>query len=355
MPAPALALAAALSVLCVPGAGDTPGQQLSPDDRLQLERVAGMVGRAHGWLIEQQNKDGSFSIVRNEASKTAPVAVTSLAVLSLMAAGNLPDRGPHERAVRRAVDWLVDHTREDGYATTDADTISRMHGHGYAVLAMTQAYGMYARDPAQSVRLREAIARGVRLIETTQGETGGWYYDPRKVSAHEGSITVCMIQALRAARDVGLGVDARVIEKAVGYMQRSQEPSTGRFRYAINDPKTSWALTAAALSTLNALGDYGSETVVKGFAALEESDPFTGMGRLEAFIDYGALYAAQAYWQFRDRAVFDRWWPSFVAMCADRQRPDGDFYDGDYGNVYATAIVSLTLQVPFGYLPLFQR
>jgi hypothetical protein len=350
-----LVLPASVSLPGSSGGEGGPPSQTAPDASLQLERVRGVVARAHGWLIQQQNKDGSFSIVRNEASKTAPVAVTSLAALSLMAAGNLPDRGEYDRAVRRAVDWLVDHAREDGYVTTDADTISRMHGHGYAVLAMTQAYGMYTRDPVQSARLRAAVERGVRLIEGTQGETGGWYYDPRKVSPHEGSITVCMIQALRAARDVGLAVDARVIDKAVGYMQRSQDPDNGRFRYAINDPKTSWALTAAALSTLNALGDYGSESVVRGFAALEESDPFTGMGRLEAFIDYGALYAAQAYWQYRDRAVFDRWWPSFVTACTERQRPDGDFGDNNYGNVYATAIVSLTLQVPLGYLPLFQR
>jgi hypothetical protein len=351
----ALALAAALSGWGVPGGDDAPTVPASPADQLQLDRVRAIVSRAHAWLIVQQHSDGSFSVVRHEASKTAPVAVTSLAALSLMAAGNLPDRGEYELAVRRAVDWLVDHTRDDGYVTTDADTVSRMHGHGYAVLAMTQAYGTYTRDPAQSARLRDAIARGVRLIEATQGETGGWYYDPRKVSPHEGSITVCMIQALRAARDVGLAVDSRVIDKAVTYMRRSQDPGTGRFRYAINDPKTSWALTAAALSTLNALGDYGSAVLLDGFAALQEADPFTGMGRFEAFIDYGALYAAQAYWQHPDRAAFDRWWPAFVAQCADRQRPDGDFHDGDYGNVYATSIISLTLQVPLGYLPIFQR
>jgi hypothetical protein len=150
-------------------------------------------------------------------------------------------------------------------------------------------------------------------------------------------------------------VDKRVIDRAVEYMRRSQHAESGRFRYAINDPKTSWALTAAALATLNALGDYGSEVLTRGFQALEESDPYLGMGRIEAFQDYGALYAAQAYWQYRDHVAFDRWWPAFVAQCADRQRPDGDFYDGDYGNVYATAIVSLSLQVPLGYLPLFQR
>ena len=283
------------------------------------------------------------------------MAVTALAALSLMAAGNLPDRGSYERPVRRAIDWLVDHCSEDGYFQDDRDTISRMHGQGYAVLALTQAIGMYGDDEAQRERLRSAIERGVDLIQRTQGDRGGWWYDPMKLAAHENSVTVCMIQALRAARDVGFKVDTGVVDKAVAYVRDCQEPDTGRFRYATNDEKTTWALTAAALSTLNALGDYGSPVWQRGFEALQQSDPYSGGGGGEAFQDYGALYAAQAYWQFQDSRAFDRWWPRFVTDCAERQRPDGTFPEGMYGAVYGTAIVTLTLQVPLGYLPIFQR
>jgi len=326
-----------------------------PDDALQIDRVQRIVARGHAWLIKQQNRDGSFSIERNEAGKTAPVAVTALAALSLMAAGNLPDRGAHERTVRAAVEWLVDHCSESGFFTTDGDTLSKMHGHGYAVLALTQACGMYGDDADGRQRLRDAIQRGVNLIESCQGDTGGWWYEPRKDSEHEGSVTVCMIQALRTARDAGFAVDKGVIDHAVQYMRASQEPSTGRFRYRINDPKTSWALTAAALATLNATGDYGSELVTHGFEALEESDPYLNDWSMERFQDYGALYAAQAYWQHPDRSAFERWWPQYVDQCEKDQQPDGEFENGEFGNVYATAIVTLTLQVPVGYLPLFQR
>ena len=337
-----------------PGPGDGSGSP-AHDDALQIERVRQVVARGHAWLIQRQNRDGSFSIERHETSRAAPVAVTALAALSLMAAGSLPDRGEHERTVRAAVDWLVDHCDEAGYFTTDSDSISKMHGHGYALLALTQACGMYGQDGEGRQRLRDAIGRGVRLIETSQGETGGWYYEPRKVADHEGSVTVCMIQALRTARDAGFAVDRRVIDRAVAYMKRSQDPATGAFRYRINDPKTSWALTAAALATLNATGDYGSELVTGGFRSLEETDPYIGAGIREAFQDYGALYAAQAYWQHPDRSAFDRWWPEFVDWAERHQLPDGEFYNGEYGNIYATAIVTLTLQVPVGYLPLFQR
>ena len=75
----------------------------------------------------------------------------------------------------------------------------------------------------------------------------------------------------------------------------------------------------------------------------------------ESFQWYGSFYAAQSYWAHRDRRMFRQWWPAFVAYCADDQWSDGSFHHGDYGQVYATAMVSLTLQVPFGYLPLFQR
>jgi hypothetical protein len=281
--------------------------------------------------------------------------VTAISALSFMAAGHLPDRGRYGTAVRRAVGWLVDHCNDEGFFTTDADSISRMHGQGYALLALTQAYGMDTEDSDQRRRMHDAIERAVKLIERAQGETGGWFYEPRRMAVHEGSITVCLLQALRAAHDIGFAVDSGVIEHARRYMAKSQDERTGKFRYAINDPKTSWALTAAALSTLNAMGNYGGTELQLGFDALQRSDPFTAGVGYEAFQDYGSLYAAQAYWQFHDQRPFERWWPAFVAACADRQRPDGEFFNGDYGNVYATAVVSLTLQVPFGYLPIFQR
>ena len=347
----ALLLAAALSL----AGGD--GQSAPADDRLQTARVERLVAAAHAFLVEHQNTDGSFSVMRNDASHAAPVAVTSLAALSLMASGHLPDRGDHAEAVRRAVDWLVRHRDDAGFFTTDGDTVSRMHGHGYAVLALTQAYGMQAGDAAHREELRAAIQAGVDLIESCQGDTGGWWYDPRKFeSDHEGSVTVCMIQALRAARDVGFAAHKANIDRALEYLKNSQDEETGRFRYKIKDQRMSWALTAAALSTLNSAGDYSSKMLEHGFDALQFYDPFAGTpDNSEFFIDYGALYAAQAYWQHADTKPFTRWWPKFVQESEDRQRADGSFDGGEFGNVFGTAIVSLTLQVPLGYLPIFQR
>jgi hypothetical protein len=344
-----LLLAAALHLA---GDGQTaPG----PTDALQTARVQSMVASAQRFLLAHQNADGSFSVVRNDASKAAPVAVTSLAALSLMASGHLPDRGPHAQAVQRAIDWLVQH-EQDGYVTTDGDLVSRMHGEGYAILAMTQAYGMQAGDAEHRDALRAAITRGVDLIERSQGDLHGWFYQPYKVDEHEGSVTVCMIQALRAARDIGFTVHKSVIDRALDYMKASQDPESGRFRYRINEPKMSWSLTAAALATLNSAGDYSSDMLRQGFDALQRWDPYIGSpDKTEVWIEYGSFYAAQAYWQAADSRPFARWWPKYLQSCEDEQSSDGAWNGGEFGNVYGTAIVSLSLQVPLGYLPIFQR
>lgn len=363
----ALLVAALAGALMPVGRSDDDGPQAAASavDPLRTERVADLVHRAHAFLVEQQAPDGSFSLLRSEreSGADAPVAVTGLVALSLMASGSLPDRSGDrtltEVAVKRAVAWLVDHCTEagerSGFFITDGDTVSRMHGQGYALLALTQAVGMYGDNELERQRLSRAVERGVNLVQRTQGLHGGWYYDPVRSSAHEGSITVCMIQALRGAKDAGFSVDPNVIRKAEEYMQKSQDPVSGRFRYQIGSDVMTWSLTAAALSTLNALGDHGSESLDLGMDALRRHDPYTGAGSYDRFQIYGAFYAAQAYWIWRDRRLFDSWWPAFVEDAGRRQRPDGSYQHGEYGRVYATAMVSLTLQVPFGYLPLFQR
>lgn len=339
-----------------PLAGDSGTSR--PADALRLADVQQLVERAHEFLAEHQNPDGSFSIVRNVQSASAPVAVTGLATLSLMAGGHLPDgseRGRYSRHVGRAIEWLIDHCNDDGYFTYEGDTISKMHGQGYALLALTQAVGMYGDHPVQYQQLRDTIQRAVGLIERAQGIHGGWFYEPKVVSQHEGSITVCMIQALRAARDAGFVVDLRVIAKAEQYLERSQDRETGRFRYALGLDRTSWALTAAALATLNAAGDYGSDMFEEGLSALRRDDPFLDGGFSEDFVQYGAFYAAHTYWVYRDPRPFEAWWPRFVEVCLEDQRDDGHFPNGLHGAVYATAITSLTLQIPLGSLPIFQR
>ncbi len=300
-----------------------------------------------------------------EVGGHAPVAVTALGALAWMAAGSSPDRGPHGRACTASIEWLVARTDVDprservGYVARHGDTLSRMHGHGFATLALAQAYAMSPHTP-RGARVFEALKAAVRCIETSQGVEGGWDYEPRKGLAHENSITITAVQALRAAKEAGIEVDRAVIARAVDYVSRTQKPD-GSFRYALGDPSSSVALTAAAIATFQMTGTYEGRPLVEGYdfiarrLALRADGPATIEGDLVVCPFYERFYLAQALWQHADVETWKTWWRSEAPRVLGSQKSDGSWSDPRFGDVYATAMNCLVLALPEGMLPIFQR
>jgi hypothetical protein len=286
-----------------------------------------------------------------------------------MAGGSALDRGPHGTELARAVDWLLEKTELDpssetyGYVSAAGDTLSRTHGHGFATLALAEAYSVSPRSDRGS-RLQHALRAAVQRIEESQGVEGGWHYAPFKTAEHEGSVTICLVQGLRAARNAGLEVESEVIARAVDYVGRLQNPD-GSFRYSLGIDRSSVALTAAAISTLNATGTYRGKVVEDGYdwifrelvARDEPQDPRAQhilAGRAQ-YPFYERLYVAQAFWQHPRRQVFDEWMRGEAQRLLAAQEPDGSWKDDRYGASYATAMNCLVLALPEGMLPIFQR
>lgn len=333
--------------------------------------------RGLAWLAEAQSRgtDGSFPAqgARTTSAGTgpaadvggfAPVAVTALGALAWMAGGSAPERGPHGRACAAAVDWLVaradldPRSEHQGYVSRTGDGLSRMHGHGFATLALAQACAMSPHTP-RGARIREALVLAVRCIERSQGVEGGWDYEPRKGLAHENSITITAVQALRAAKEAGVDVDASVIARAVDYVGRTQKPD-GSFRYALGDPTSSVALTAAAIATFQMTGTYAGKPIADGYDFLARRLALRATGEdvegdLVVCPYYERFYVAQAMWQSLDASVWTAWWRAEAPRVLASQRADGSWADARFGDVYATAVDCLVLAVPEGLLPIFQR
>ena len=72
-----------------------------------------------------------------------------------------------------------------------------MYSHGFGTLFLAEAYGMTRRP-----EIREKLEKAVRLIIDTQNSEGGWRYQPVRRDA-DLSVTICQINALRAARNAG--------------------------------------------------------------------------------------------------------------------------------------------------------
>ncbi|HVS18217.1 MAG TPA: hypothetical protein VMT18_06425, partial [Planctomycetota bacterium] len=242
-----------------------------------------------------------------------------------------------------------------GYISSQGDAQSRMHGHAFAAVALAQAWSMSART-ARGKRLGEALTAAVALMERSQGLEGGWMYEPRRTIEHENSVSVVIVQALRAARDAGVAVDGEVIARAVAYIRRCQLED-GSFRYSLGSGETSVALTAAGLTTLNSAGVYEGPEIDRAIEALwrrlglREDDP----DKPARFPYYERFYLAQALWQHSDLRLYERWVSLELERVLAAQSADGSWSDAQFGSCYATAMNCLFLAIPDGLLPIFQR
>src|SRR5262249_38117718 len=157
---------------------------------------------------------------------------------------------------------------------------------------------------------------------------GGWRYDPESAVA-DASVTACQIMALRAARNAGLAVPKKTVDRCVAYL-RSLQQFEGGFRYMANHARTTFALTAACVVSLNCAGVYRDAAVEAGLRYLLRHRP--GAQRPDSqwgHYYYGHYYAAQAMWTAGGKYWAD-WYPLIreeLLRHPDRNRTAG--YWGD--------------------------
>ncbi len=196
------------------------------------------------FLARNQNSDGSFDV--ENYGKHA--GIISLAALAFMAHGDLPGRGKYGPNVEKALQFVLANARETGLVASDGSH-GPMYGHGFATLFLAEVYGQ-TNDP----RVREVLAKAVRLIVRCQNPEGGWRYQPVPQEA-DLSVTICQVMALRAARNAGIKVPKETIDRAVEYVRRCQNPDGG-FRYMLNSGNSAFPRSAAGVATLYYAGIY---------------------------------------------------------------------------------------------------
>ncbi len=150
--------------------------------------------------------------------------------------------------------------------------------------------------------IREKLQKAVRLIIDCQNVEGGWRYQPRRLDA-DLSVTICQINALRAARNAGLAVPKETVEACIRYVKRSQNPDGG-FRYMLQGIATSeFPRSAAGIVALQSAGEYDSKEVRDGIAYLRQFGRGIRPPRRNHHFFYGQYYAAQAMWLFGGERV----------------------------------------------------
>ncbi|NMC21359.1 MAG: terpene cyclase/mutase family protein [Thermogutta sp.] len=304
------------------------------------ERAA---ARGLNYLAARQREDGSFG----SGAYRGNVAVTALVGMAFLSEGSLPNRGPHGDVTDRALQYILGQCRENGLIL-NPPSASRgpMYEHGFATLFLAECLGSTPRPD-----LREKLAAAAALIVNTQNAEGGWRYQPQKLDA-DISVTVCQIMALRAARNAGLHVPKETVERCIDYVRRSQNPDGG-FRYMLIPGESGFARSAAGVVALYSAGIYEGPEIENGIRYLLDFVPQRGGLRQEPYYFYGHYYAVQAMWQ-RGGDAWLRYYPAIRDELIRRQSPDGSWPD-PISPEYGTAMACLILQVPNGYLPIFER
>lgn len=301
------------------------------------------IDRGLAFIAARQHRDGALG----PSGYARNVAVCALGGMAFMSAGSTPGRGPHGAEVDRCIDFILEHTQDNGFiSVADAASHGPMYGHGFATLFLAEVYGM-----SQRADVRDKLAAAVELIVGTQNEEGGWRYQPERRDA-DISVTICQVMALRAARNAGLYVPHETIDRCIEYVKRSQNPDGG-FMYMVQGGQSAFPRSAAGIVALYSAGIYEGEEITRGLEYLQQFVPRGNAFNRESHFFYGHYYAVQAMWHAGGKLWAD-WYPAIRDALVARQREDGSWMDS-ICQEYGTAMACVILQMPNNYLPIFQR
>lgn len=295
------------------------------------------------YLASRQNEDGSLG--RGNYSRN--VAICALSGMAFMAGGGTPGRGPYGRNVARCVQFILDSKQESGFiSVNEAASHGPMYGHGFATLFLAECYGM---SPDSTIR--ESLAEAVTLIVESQNDEGGWRYRPAPAEA-DISVSICQIMALRAARNAGIYVPNKTIERCIDYVKRSQN-SDGGFMYMLQGGPSAFPRSAAGLVALYSAGIYEGDEIDRGLEYLKQFTPGGEQFQQESHYFYGQYYAVQAMWH-AGGDQWKTWYPGIRDELVRMQQDNGRWLDL-ISPEYGTAMACIVLQMPNNYLPIFQR
>ena len=368
----ALLAAAGLARAQAPAASTQAEPQIVVTDEQQRA-----VDRGLAWLAANQSEEGSWVAkigykLNNDYNYTSTdrghLGVTSLACMAFLAGGHLPGRGKFGPVVEKGLSFVLDCVQEDGYITHAG---TRMYDHAFATLFLAEVCGMTHRDD-----VKKELQKAVDFIVKSQNAEGGWRYEPYAAES-DMSIVVCQVIALRSARNIGIRVPKSTIDRAARYVVDSAvtrdgndlfagsgfyggSDGPGTFRYQREgNSRSSFPLTAAGVTALNGLGVYSDDLIKKGLDYLARThDGFNSAYAKEGhyYFWYGHYYGVQAmytagspYWE----VYFER---LRAQLLANQVQRDGSWpNDPGPGPAFGTAMAVLILEIPYRFLPIFQR
>ena len=324
-----------------------------------LERLGGneetekAVAKALDWFSRNQEQDGRWSIQKHGGQKGHDNAATAFAVLCYFGWGikhNEPGR--YKETVDKALNWMIENQEEDGSFMNRQH--NGMYDHGVATMALAEAYGL-----TQDEKLKEPLQKAIDFIIKAQNQKhGAWDYRPNS-NRIDSSVSGWQIMALRSARMAGLEVPERPFQLSAKWLDTVGAGSNrGIYGYDGRQYKTD-AMVATGLFAQQLLG------VSPEHPRMKESVLHIArkMPSLRSPDFYYWYYASLSLYQHQG-PVWEEWNQKMKPIWLNLQEttgpnagswaPKGGHHMGDMGRVITTALATLSLEVYYRYLPLYQ-
>ncbi len=292
------------------------------------------------FLVSVQQKDGSFRASGTSDHYGSQPGVVGLAVVAMLAHGDDPNRGPYALAIRRGLNLIL--KNQNG---TTGYIGSSMYNHGFAALALAEAYGQ-VRDP----RLGPALKKATELILNAQkrSRSNAWRYSPESTDG-DTTVSGANLVALFAARNAGLGVPQESIDKALQFYVACQS-SDGGFGYTSasgsNNPRTAIGALMFALAKKKQ-----TEVFQGAMDYLKTNEANAGY---DHYYHYFLYYAAQTYFHASPK-LWEDWNAKNITQLKEKQAKDGSWKGGNFGPTFATTASLLSLALNYRYLPIYER
>jgi len=290
--------------------------------------------------------------------------------MAMAAVGHQPaDETPEGRCMRKALAYVIKPENQDVDGYFGRADGSRMYGHGIITLTLAELLGMGA-DTSQDNLITERCKAAVQLILRAQtvskggSDEGGWRYTPDSYDS-DLSASVWQVSALRAAKNAGIEVPKKAIDRAVEYIKGtyySARDAAGRptdlksaCAYGVNGRAPVYSTAAAGLLAMQMCGNYEGQEVQSSAEWLLEMKPDPDA----QWFYYGTYYYAQGMYQ-RGGKYADAAKKNAVEALLPRQNADGSWTathhrEAEAGTVYCTSMGILALAVKYHFLPIYQR
>jgi hypothetical protein len=267
---------------------------------------------------------------------------------------------------------MLDHLPDLRRATPDV--FYNTWGHAYAIQALVRLLDRHPEDESRGKQIRELIAQQIEMLDRYEVVDGGWaYYDfvaqTKKPSGSSISfVTATVLIALDEARDVGIEIPQRLVQRGKDSILRQRKPDfsymygeylKSRPMREVNRPGGSLGRSQACNLAMRRWGDAEvTDEVIRtwldrlfvrnGWLSIGRKRPIPHESWFQVagyFFYYGHYYAAGCIEVLPDqqrRPYQDQ----LAALLIGLQEKDGSWWDFplyDYHQQYGTAFALMSL------------